>query len=87
VWSIHVDNLVPILFENTLIGWLITWTGTGYSEKLPLEQTACHVRYTKETKVQRGKHTFFFIIRTNTEQMNKITKRIVKLIWVGQTGN
>ena len=46
----------------------------------------CHVRHTNETKAQRGKRTFFYIIRTKTEQTNKITKRTVKLILV-QTGN
>ena len=25
MWSMHVDDLVPVVFVNTLVGWLITW--------------------------------------------------------------
>jgi hypothetical protein len=26
IWSLHVDDLVSVVFVNTLVGWLITWT-------------------------------------------------------------
>jgi hypothetical protein len=36
-----------------------------------LNDWSCHARHTKETKVQRGMCTFFFIKRMNTEQNHK----------------